>query len=147
MRIYLDNCCYNRPYDEQFSTRIQSEVKAILQIQNEIKLGNIELATSYIMNYENERNPFFVKKLYIETFMNRYATVYVDAQKAEHVKELAKSIIKTGVKEYDAYHVICAVISKCDYFLTTDDKLLKHGEVVIKLVNPIEFLKIYGGKQ
>ena len=68
-------------------------------------------------------------------------------QKAEQVKELAKSIIKTGIKEYDAYHIVCAIISKCDYFITTDDKLLKRGEVDIKLVNPISFVEIYGGKQ
>ena len=25
MRIYLDNCCYNRPYDDQSQIRISSE--------------------------------------------------------------------------------------------------------------------------
>ena len=27
MRIYLDNCCYNRPYDDQSKIRIRLETK------------------------------------------------------------------------------------------------------------------------
>ena len=28
MRVYLDNCCYNRPYDEQVQLRIRLETEA-----------------------------------------------------------------------------------------------------------------------
>lgn len=30
MKIYLDNCCYNRPYDDQSQVRIQLETQAKL---------------------------------------------------------------------------------------------------------------------
>lgn len=58
LRIYLDNCCYNRPYDDQLQIRISLEAQAKIFIQNAIKLGKIELATSYILVYENNKNPF-----------------------------------------------------------------------------------------
>ena len=32
MRIYLDNCCYNRPFDEQTQLRIRLETEAKLPI-------------------------------------------------------------------------------------------------------------------
>ena len=33
MLIYLDNCCYNRPYDLQLSEIIKLEIEATLAIQ------------------------------------------------------------------------------------------------------------------
>lgn len=37
MRIYPDNCCYNRPYDDQTQTRISLEAQAKLHIQEQIR--------------------------------------------------------------------------------------------------------------
>ena len=36
IRIYLDNCVFNRPFDEQTSIRIKLETEAELYIQNKI---------------------------------------------------------------------------------------------------------------
>jgi len=33
MRVYLDNCCFNRPYDDQMQLKIELETKAKLFIQ------------------------------------------------------------------------------------------------------------------
>lgn len=32
MKLYLDNCCYNRPFDDQTQERIHLESEAILTI-------------------------------------------------------------------------------------------------------------------
>lgn len=34
MKIYMDNCCYNRPYDDQTHIRIHLETEAKLHIQD-----------------------------------------------------------------------------------------------------------------
>lgn len=62
MRIYLDNCCYNRPYDDQTQLRISLESQAKLHIQEMIKDGKLELAASYMLTCENSRNRFEVKR-------------------------------------------------------------------------------------
>lgn len=36
IRIYLDNCCFNRPYDDQSQIKIQLESEAKLEIQKHI---------------------------------------------------------------------------------------------------------------
>ena len=36
MRIYLDNCCYNRPFDDQSQLKIKIKTEAKLYIQQEI---------------------------------------------------------------------------------------------------------------
>ena len=33
MRIYLDNCCYNRPFDEQTQLRVRLETITKLAVQ------------------------------------------------------------------------------------------------------------------
>ena len=43
LKIYLDNCCYNRPYDDQSQIRISLETQAKLYIQNLVKDKQIEL--------------------------------------------------------------------------------------------------------
>jgi hypothetical protein len=36
IKVYLDNCCFNRPYDDQTQLRIELETKAKLYIQQQI---------------------------------------------------------------------------------------------------------------
>ena len=56
--IYLDNCCYNRPYDDQTSESIRLESEAKLFIQDCIKRNIFDLAWSFILDFENSANPF-----------------------------------------------------------------------------------------
>jgi len=58
MRIYFDNCCFNRPFDDQKQLRIRLEAEAKLGIQKMILEGSVQLAWSYILDFENEMNPF-----------------------------------------------------------------------------------------
>jgi hypothetical protein len=43
MKIYLDNCCFNRPFDDQSQLRILLESEAKLKIQENIRAGKFEL--------------------------------------------------------------------------------------------------------
>jgi hypothetical protein len=56
--LYLDNCSFNRPYDDQSLLRNYLESEAKVFIQKEILQNNFELAWSYIMDYEISFNPF-----------------------------------------------------------------------------------------
>jgi len=73
IRIYLDNCVFNRPFDDQTSIRIKLETEAKLYIQNEIFKNVIELVWSYILEYleyENEQNPFIERGEAIKEWKN-----------------------------------------------------------------------------
>ena len=141
MRIYLDNCSYNRPYDDQSQMRIHLETQAKLHIQDMIRQKQIELVTSYFLDFENINNRSIQKKIAIEKFMKDYATLYVSNKHGDMLAEIADSIMETGVKEKDAYHVACALMAECDYFVTTDDRLLKYQSEKINLVTPGEFIR------
>jgi hypothetical protein len=58
MKIYLDNSCFNRPFDDQNQLRIKLETEAKLDIQERITQKEIDLTRSYILDFENEANPF-----------------------------------------------------------------------------------------
>jgi hypothetical protein len=58
MKIYLDNCCFNRPFDDQSQLKIRLEAETKLKIQEDIRSGKYVLIWSYILDYENSKNPF-----------------------------------------------------------------------------------------
>lgn len=142
LRIYLDNCCYNRPYDNQTQLRISFESQAKIFIQNAVQLKKIELASSFVLQYENSKNPYSNRKNNISNFISQNTAVFVNVEKVNEVIDLAKEIMCSGLKEFDASHIACAIKANCDYFLTTDDRVLKYRDDRIKIINPVDFVKI-----
>ena len=65
-KVYLDNCCFNRPYDDQQQLKIELETKAKLFIQSLVALNMLNLTWSYILDYENSRNSYMQKALAIQ---------------------------------------------------------------------------------
>jgi len=146
MRIYLDNCCFNRPFDDQANIRIRLETEAKLYIQGKIINKEIELAWSYILDYENRFNPFEERRDTIDKWKSR---AIVDIEETTDIIDNAQSIQRLGVKNKDALHVACSIEAKCDYFFSTDDNLLKKLSEFdkIKALNPLSFLTILEGNQ
>ncbi len=141
MRIYMDNCCLNRPFDDQTKMRIRLESEAVLYIQIKITTKELELAWSYIIDYENSFNPFEERRSAINNFKS-YAAI--DTGETTDILENARLIQKLGVKTFDSLHVACAIETKSGYFLTTDDILLKKlaGFDMVKAMNPILFINV-----
>jgi predicted nucleic acid-binding protein len=136
-RIYLDNCCFNRPYDDQTQLRIYLETQAKLYIQTLVYENKIELAWSFMLTFENSRNLFSGKREAIALWENISSSF---VEKSEEIRTTAKEITVTGIKEADAIHVACAIAGRCDYFITVDRRLLKYEDKRITICNPIEFI-------
>src|ERR1700749_1435778 len=141
MRIYLDNCCFNRPFDNQSSIRIKLETDAKLYVQFMIRNGDIELAWSYILDFENDANPFPERKYTIENWKQ---LSIINIIENSNVLKRANNFAKQGLKAKDALHLACAIETKCEYFLTTDDFIQRKSKDIneIKVLNPIEFINI-----
>ena len=144
IKVYLDNCCFNRPYDDQKQLRIELETKAKLYIQQQIVEKKLLLVSSVILEYENTKNPYQARKTAINDFF-RHASDFV--AQSDEVINMAKEFMKKGIKTKDASHLACAIYAKCDYFITTDDKLLKFKQDKIRIISPIDFISIKGGSQ
>lgn len=141
MRIYLDNCCFNRPFDEQTQIRIKLETEAKLYIQTRIKQRHIELAWSYLLDHENQANPYEDRKTMITPW--KYQAV-VDVDETPEILEKANALQQRSLRSKDAIHVACAIEARCDYFLTTDDFVLKklRDFAEIAVISPLTFITL-----
>ncbi len=52
MKIYMDNCCFNRPSDDQSNPRIHLESEAIKTVIDLIEQGTWELFSSDVLDFE-----------------------------------------------------------------------------------------------
>lgn len=109
MRIYLDNCCFNRPYDDQSQLRIKLETEAKLRIQENIRSNLYTLIWSYILDYENNKNLFRERKEQIEQW-GKYSKI--DIEEDVELLNLASQIRHHGIKKMDSLHIACAVKAK-----------------------------------
>ena len=142
IRVYLDNCCFNRPFDDQSQIRVFLETQAKLHIQSLIGSAKLELAYSYMSVFENRNNPNEDNGKIIEDFF-AYAAFFVDPNQEAAIANRAERIKTLGIKNKDAIHLACAIEAECDYFITTDDIILKrYEEKDIKVCSPIEFLTL-----
>lgn len=141
MKLFLDMCCYNRPYDPQEQLKINLETQAKLYIQDQIKKGNIALVSSYTLDYEVSNVPQPERRNAIRRFITDYSAEYIGPENHRAVESKAREIMLTGVKEKDASHVACAILCGCDCFITTDRRLLRYSTSEIMLLNPIDFVR------
>lgn len=141
MRVYLDNCMFNRPFDNQAQIRIRLESEAKLYIQNKIKSKVIELVWSYILEIENLQNPHDERRVAIQKWK---ALSTIKIIENSEVLTHANQLLKFGIKPKDALHVASAVEGKGDYFLTTDDQLLSgiKKSNMIEILNPVDYIKV-----
>ena len=137
MRIYLDNCSFNRPFDDQSQLRIKIETEAKQFVQQQITFGNYELVWSYVLDFENSQNPYEEKKLSVLKWKD-LAKIY--CVENEFIISKAKELRKIGLKLMDSLHTACAIYSECDYFITTDKGIYNKTINGIKVVNPINFI-------
>lgn len=138
MKIYLDICCFNRPFDAQEQLRIRLETEAKLQIQDRIRHKRFNLVWSYMLDYENAANPFVERK---DAIAQWAALAVADVEENQFLLRKAAQLQRLGLKGKDALHLACALAAKCDYFLTTDRALLKKAAQVVglRVINPVEF--------
>ncbi len=143
IKIYLDTCCLNRPFDDQTQIRIRLESEAILLILSRVEQGEWSWIGSEVLIDEVEQTPDFGKRSRLQ-IVTDYAqeVVEIDDSGLERAKELQHF----GFQGYDALHISCAESAKADVFLTTDDRLLRLAKRLSKklhvtVVNPLVWLE------
>lgn len=131
MRIYLDVCCFNRPYDNQAQTRIRIETEAKIIIQKKVKDAECALLWSSILDLECSFNPVPAHRMAILQWRTEACDQIMIH---EAVLKEARSLLNSGIGSYDALHAACAIVGQADLFVTTDDRLLKRLQAIGRLV-------------
>lgn len=137
MKIYLDTSTINRIFDDQTKARIYLEAAASLLIFTLIEKNYFDLVSSEVLIYENDKNPYEERKLFVSSIIkNAKQFQKLD----EKILERAKEIEKLGIRGLDALHLACAERAGVNYFLTCDNKLIKRYREIILVKNPVEFV-------
>ncbi len=140
MRVYLDNCCYNRPFDEQGQLRVRLETEAKLEIQSQMRLGVLEYVWSDMLTGEVMDSPFPDQR---ERILPWRFGAAENVHITEDVEAQAEEYMRLGVKSSDAIHLACAVASDCDWFFTVDRGILRKVSRIgeMRVANPVDFVK------
>ena len=127
MRLYLDVCSLNRPYDDQSIDRNRLEAEAVMVIIGRVSQGQHSLVSSEIIDREVAACPDIEKaELVKETLQIAKRHVIFTPAEANRFRELSR----LGFGKLDAMHLACAEAAHCHYFVTTDDKLTKRAKAM-----------------
>lgn len=142
MKIYLDVCCLNRPFDDQLQERIKLEAEAIFLIVQKCERGEWTLVGSEVIAAEIGQC----------TDRERRERAGMVASAAGKVVDLGPSEIARaleleglGFGAMDSLHLACAESADCDVLLTTDDRLLRKSQrhtrtLHVGVDNPLNWL-------
>ena len=140
--IYLDVCCLNRPFDDQSQNRVRLETEAILSILEMTRAEKLKLVGSDVIDDELAQMPDAERREKVEQLFDP-ATKHIAFTAA--IERRANEFHKWNISPLDALHLASAEVAHADYFLTTDDYLLRRarlhaGELKVKVENPAKWL-------
>jgi len=87
------------------------------------------------------------RKQTVRHFLDEHVSEYVGEENRPVVEKKADEIMATGIKIKDAAHVASAILTHCDYFISTDKRLLRYATDEIRMVNPIDFVREWEGEK
>lgn len=143
IRIYLDACCLNRPFDDQTQARIRLEAEAVLMILTRCETGDWEWLGSEALDWEIGQTPDPERRRRVRSLVaHAHRTVPIGPTEVERAQELET----WGIAAYDALHLACAESGGADVLLTTDDRLLqgaaaRASELRVRVANPLTWLR------
>ncbi len=125
MRIYMDVCCLNRPFDDQTKAKIRIESDAVLAILSKCTAGEWVLLSSDVLDFEIGKTPDEWKKFKV---IELYSIAKEKIEINDTIIEKALLFEKNGLKAFDSLHLAAANYSSADIFLTTDKDFLRKAE-------------------
>lgn len=140
MRLYLDLCCFNRPFDDQGHLLVRIQTEAKLAVQESIRSGAYTLVWSAVLDLENTCNPDTERKTAIAEWKT---LAEIDVATTAAVEHLACALAGDGLKPLDALHIASAIEAGASYFLTTDKQILRRmkSDQRILVLDPVDFIR------
>ena len=143
MKIYLDTCCLNRPFDDQRQPRVRLESEAVTLILEKIHQQEWEWLGSDALVYEIEQTVDTERRERL-ILLARASDQIVGM--TDKILERAEKFVTSGFDEFDAIHLASAESGNADVFLTTDDNLQKTANrnkdmFSFAVINPVTWLE------
>jgi len=144
LKLYLDLCVYNRPFDYQGQERVALETSVFIYLLEKVGKGSHVLVASEALIYENNKTPDEQRKLRVTSYFS-LAREFVgtdgsDVERENFLREL-------GFSDIDALHIALAEKCGADYFVTCDDDIVKLYErhkdfIKVSIISLIELVSL-----
>ena len=137
MKVYLDNCVLNRPFDNQTQERIYFETQSFLILLKYVDEAKVQILNSFAIEYEISKITDIERELKIREYLN-VASGFIGFN--SKIEQRAKELEKLGFTGIDATHIAAAEYAEADYFVTCDDDILKSavmysGKIKVNIVS------------
>ena len=139
--VYLDNCCYNRPFDDRSNIRNYLEREAVLIIMQMAYEGNIKIVGSEVLQKEMSLISNNEKRRDVESIYNELTSAVIMLN-GWIIRRAEEIMAQSSIKSFDSLHLASAE-TEADVLLTTDTTFMKAANRLntkIRVRNPINFL-------
>jgi hypothetical protein len=141
MKIYLDSCCYGRPWDGKDQASIVAEANAIGEIIDWRFINGHITIGSPIVKSEILRNPRPDIRAAVMEYFLESIDEYVYLATADYAR--ARVLRKAGLRRKDHYHLAAAECAGADMLLTVDKGFLQvatsRSLSKVQVINPLSF--------
>jgi len=141
LKLYFDNCCFSRPFDDLTQEKISLEEKAIEDILAKYEKKELEIYTSKIVDFEMSKIKDQNKRRQVEDLYDSLALKTITYNQT--VKQRAIELETCNIKKLDALHMSLAESADMDYLITTDKLFINSAKRLnskMKVISPIEFI-------
>ena len=141
LKLYLDNCCYNRPFDDLRQEKNNLEAQAIKLIIDKYWKDEFEIYTSDALVIEMNSIKDQIKKAKVLEVYNKLNLINIPF--SNNIIKRASELRNYNIKNMDSLHIAYAESSNIDYFITTDKLLINassRANLNVKVINPISFI-------
>lgn len=141
LTIYLDNCCYNRPFDDRSNIKNYLEREAVLLIMQMVYQGSIRIVGSEVLKKEMSLISNIEKRRDVESIYHGLISGVIVLNE-RIIKRAEEIMCQSSIKSFDSLHLASAE-EGANILLTTDIKFMKAAnrlETKVKVRNPIDFL-------
>ena len=125
MNIYMDNCCFNRVFDDRSYPNIYFDRNSVMLILELIENGEFNLYGSQMLAKEIKDTIDVIRREGLELLYS------LCSSEIEVTEEIAKRAVEirnqSNIRMKDSIHIACAESVSVDVFLTVDKRFKNNG--------------------
>ena len=124
MKLYLDVCCLNRPYDDQSQNRVRLEAEAVLSILELAGTGTLEIIGSDIIDDELSQMPDNERREKVGLLLSLTSS-HISMTPA--IERRAMELTEWNIAPLDALHLASAESAQANYFFDNGRRFAPQG--------------------